>query len=314
VAVHLLDAGTGKELRVFETGEGVLGAATSADGKRLLAYSSSREWVWNGTTGEELWAPPAPEKDPGQPVAALAPDGKTVAVARGTGFRAWDVASGTVLGDLPLHESAVTALAFSPDGKVLATASTDRTTLLWDWAAVRQRLAASPKHETQTPVELWQALAGNNGNAQEALWALTVTPGPTVAFLKANLKPVPPVAPARLKKLLDDLDSKQFAVREQATKELEALADLAAAALDERLAGKASLEAQRRLEALREKLDGPPPPPLLRALRAVEVLEHIATPEARQLLAALAAGAPGHRLTAEAAASVQRLKQRADLP
>jgi hypothetical protein len=48
-------------------------------------------------------------------------------------------------------------------------------------------------------------------------------------------------------------------------------------------------------------------PELLRGVRAVEVLERAGTPEARQLLAALAGGAPGALLTREAAASLQRL-------
>jgi hypothetical protein len=45
----------------------------------------------------------------------------------------------------------------------------------------------------------------------------------------------------------------------------------------------------------------------LRDLRAVEVLEHIGTPKARQVLRTLARGAPAARLTREAKASLQRI-------
>ena len=45
----------------------------------------------------------------------------------------------------------------------------------------------------------------------------------------------------------------------------------------------------------------------LRSLRAIEALEHIETPEARDLLRKLAAGAPGARLTREAQAALDRL-------
>ena len=44
----------------------------------------------------------------------------------------------------------------------------------------------------------------------------------------------------------------------------------------------------------------------LRAFRAVEVLERIGTPEARQVLQALAAGAPGALLTTSAQAALKR--------
>ena len=47
-----------------------------------------------------------------------------------------------------------------------------------------------------------------------------------------------------------------------------------------------------------------------REFHAVEILESIATPAARDLLAELAKGAPGARLTDEAKASLDRLKAR----
>ena len=64
---------------------------------------------------------------------------------------------------------------------------------------------------------------------------------------------------------------------------------------------------QRLLDALK----GPVPPgERLRALRAVETLEHIGTPEAQEVLKKLAAGAPEPRLTQEAKASLERLGKR----
>jgi hypothetical protein len=48
-------------------------------------------------------------------------------------------------------------------------------------------------------------------------------------------------------------------------------------------------------------------PERVQALRAVEVLEWIGTPEARKVLEALATGAPAARLTREARASLGRL-------
>ena len=49
------------------------------------------------------------------------------------------------------------------------------------------------------------------------------------------------------------------------------------------------------------------PPEALRGVRGVQVLEMIANPEARKVLAVLAGGAAGARLTQEAQASLERL-------
>jgi hypothetical protein len=120
------------------------------------------------------------------------------------------------------------------------------------------------------------------------------------------------VGPRRLERLLAALDSDKFAERDLATRELKALAEQAVPALRTALAGQPSLESRRRLEALLHQLDGAGlSAETVRQVRAVEALEAIGDPEARRLLAQLAAGPPAMYLTQEAQASLGRLARRA---
>jgi hypothetical protein len=67
-------------------------------------------------------------------VAALSwhPDGDLLALARGRDIEICDAGTGTALATLTGHAGAVTAVAYSPDGTRLATASSDRTARTWD--------------------------------------------------------------------------------------------------------------------------------------------------------------------------------------
>ena len=72
-----------------------------------------------------------------------------------------------------------------------------------------------------------------------------------------------------------------------------------------------SAEVRRRAGAFLDQFDqAEPSPARLRELRAVELLEGIGTPAAKQYLAELAQGAAGAPLTREAAAALGRLERR----
>jgi len=68
---------------------------------------------------------------------AFTPDGKVLAVAGGNSedflIRLWDVATGQSLGTLNGHTGIVWGIAFSPDGQMLASVSSDKTAKVWDW-------------------------------------------------------------------------------------------------------------------------------------------------------------------------------------
>jgi serine/threonine protein kinase/WD40 repeat protein len=128
--VRVADA-VGKRVRVLQlSGPASAGAiALSPDGRKLAAAVASRQAP--GTTGGiQLWdletGEPGPLLGEQKPVEVLAwsGDGKMLAAAGGSAVKLWNVAAEEAR-ELPTHSrAAVTHLAFSPDGTVLVSAST----------------------------------------------------------------------------------------------------------------------------------------------------------------------------------------------
>jgi hypothetical protein len=142
---------------------------------------------------------------------------------------------------------------------------------------------------------------------------LVVAGDEAVAYLKKQLSaaPIPDAALAqRATQLVADLGNDKFAVRQKVMVELEKMGDLATDALRKALAESPSLEARRRIEQILAGLDGKQGALHLRNSRALEALELIATPAARDLLQALSAGNPGAWLTQEASEAKRRLERR----
>jgi hypothetical protein len=238
-----------------------------------------------------------------------------LASAGGDGtVRLWDLPSGKEVGRLEGHKGHVWAVAFSPDGRTLVSGGLDKTALLWDVSRITGR-RGKPAERSSADFEAdWKDLAGDEAVGYAALGRLLSSPGRAVAFLEKQLQNMKPPDAKRIERLIADLDDERFQVREQATKELEVLAERAAPALRKALAGKPSLEARRRLEALLDRLDGDiPSAETVRQIRAVEALEFIGNREARRLLDKLAAGPPETPLTHEAKAAAERPVKRASI-
>ena len=78
-----------------------------------------------------------------------------------------------------------------------------------------------------------------------------------------------------------------------------------------RLGGTESAEVRKRAQAFLDRFDTVTlKPDRLRQMRAVELLEGIATPAAKELLAELAKGAAEAPHSREAAAALERLRRR----
>ena len=218
-----------------------------------------------------------------------------------------DLAAGRELRRFKDFGAEVTWLGFSPDGRRLASGLQDSTLLIWD-VGPRPTMPKA-KLGAEGTAKAWSDLAGSDGpRAFRARWSLVAEPDAAVALFTKHLKPIQPADSKRLQRLIANLDDKRFPVRQEAQKELEEIGELATPALKQALAQKPSLELRQRIDRLLSKLGGPiTRPERMRAVRAVAVLEDVATSEARKLLETLSQGAPEARLTQEARAALTRL-------
>jgi WD40 repeat protein len=315
--VAVLDlADPGHEPPVFEVRHGVAGLAFSPDGRWLVAGGRTAE----GTVGLTVWDPAA-----GRGVGSLtagvgsvnlvrfSPDGRTLAVSvGGHEARLVEVASWQVraVALSPGYEGEAfrgndhshDLVAWAPGSRAFATATTDGGVMVWDLG----RLAGSMPLESA-----WDTLASADaGRALAAVRSLAAAPAEAVAVLSAKLPPAAAPDPKKLKDLIVALDDPDFAERERAAGELERLGRLAGPALRGALPA-APPESRRRLAELLVRLgDQKPSAEELRAIRAVEVAEWVATPAAVRLLEAWAAGAAGARLTEDAESALVRIGRR----
>jgi hypothetical protein len=236
-------------------------------------------------------------------------DGRLLASPDANTVHVWEVATGKEVRTFRGHRGEIPSLAFSANGRRLASGSTDSTVLLWELGPASR--PAEPPGEKEVAA-CWDDLSGADAaRAYDAIWRLAEAPAASVPFLRQHLRPVTEAEVKEISRFIEELGSDEFAAREQATRQLERLGPAAAPALRKALEKGAPLEVRRRIERLLEGLGGQMATgEPLRTLRALAALEHANTAEARRLLQELAAGAAGAWLTQEAKAVCERLPPR----
>jgi WD40 repeat protein len=137
------DAATGKKVLTLRRHAGlVTSVAFSPDGSRLATAShDGTVKVWDAATGRATRILRGRDEDRLQCV-TFSPDGRRVAAGCLNEWtaRVWDPATGQGVLTLKGHTFQVAAVAFSPDGKRLATAAFDGTAKVWDAATGQETL------------------------------------------------------------------------------------------------------------------------------------------------------------------------------
>lgn len=145
--VHLWDVATGKSVAVWEAspknkpGTAVRTLNYSPDGKALVVNGS---YVCEPGTGKVICMLSGAGATVELP--RYSPDGKYLAgIVSGTGAEIWDVETGKSVGKVR-HDGGpqLQGLAFSPDGKTLATGGIDLAVRLWDFPGLKPAGALEP--------------------------------------------------------------------------------------------------------------------------------------------------------------------------
>jgi WD40 repeat protein len=309
--VRFWEIATGRERPVLPQKDNRV-LAFSPDGRTLACGDLQGVTLWELAAGKERCRIESPAQWPAEAI-LFSKDGRLLARSDGRRVQLFDALRGRVIDSLARHDSGVTGLALAPGGRLLASSSYDTTVLVWDVAAVVARQhAPQPQGDHAKVKAAWDALAGADAHkAYQAVGLLIAAPGHSLPLLRERLRPAPAPDTDLIERSLAALNSNHFAERERAVRALERLAELAEEPLRRFLAGGPPPEARRRAEGLLARVEGPiTDPERLCALRALEVLEHIGSTEAKGLLKTLAQGAPQARLTREAKASLERLAER----
>jgi len=316
-AVYARELPAGRRLGVFTVPSATYFYSIALDptGRLLACDAGQRVALIELDSGKVVRQIVTARRRTGTGAVAFSSDGRLLATTEMDGtIVLWSVRTGRNLTQRKGHRGPVTALAFPSGGGRLLSGSTDGTAVLWGLGGIgRPDSPASAPADANDLERLWAELASPDAtDAQEAVFRLIDAGGRAAALIDRRLQAVVGPAPEEMQKLIADLGHRRFAARRAATEKLARLGPVAEPALRRALGRSDSEEVRARARQLLESLDDPHrrSGQVVRPLRAVYVLERIASERARGALRRLSSGSPQANLTRRAAAALARLKHR----
>jgi len=191
------------------------------DGRGLIVNGNHRFTLWELTSLKERWRVEFPQT--GTPdVLANSSDVRWLARAdRDNQIHLYDGRSGERVHSFVGHDGPITSITFAPDHKTLVSACEDSTVLVWDLKGVIDRMPVPKVPDAESLEQAWKEMAGPDAAlAYRALGRLVDGGDATVSFFSKRLRAARPVDGERVQKLLTDLSSETFIVRERTTSEL----------------------------------------------------------------------------------------------
>ncbi len=207
----------------------------------------------------------------------------------------WELASGQEVATLEGHEESTRGLAFSPDGKLLASCSggsptiNDQTVRVWDLATSRERRRFEGHCGAVNAVAFTpdgRSIVSGSEDATALVW--------DVSDLKDDSKTDEPLTPESLQARWDELTGNDARAAYRAARALSVPSAVG------------FLRDHLEVATMAEEITSPE---ILRTSRAIMVLEHVQTPEARAVIERLTQGAPDAITTREAKATLERLNR-----
>lgn len=311
--LRVWDMATGNELpREGMNKHSCVAVTFAPDGKLVASGDGESVKLWEVATGKEVQAIKGFKGELSQLV--FSNDGKILYTASYDHMvRMWETRTGKLVHEIEAHTGWVWGLALSADEKTLATCSVDTKLLCWDLTDVKLAADRPARLSGKQVGALWEDLGSEDtGAAYRAVCLLAGDPEtslPILATLLTETRWSGPSA-ADVGRLIADLDSDSYKVREQASEGLQRLGARAVPALQKALKNPPSAEVKKRAQRLLAQVD---PTEVsaedLVAVRSVQTLEYMGTREAKQLLEQLARRG-SERLSTEASEALARLRSR----